>query len=165
MSNCGVSSSIVYSGDWTVTAWVYPVGFPGSDNDLWSTAVVDGFDLGPVHEGFSVSGSPFLQSSMSFASNTWYFLGLSKSQGTNYQLYLNGATNSSSVMGNSSLSYFEIGNNLYSQYIDGAVADFRVYGRVLSTNEVATLAANGPDAVALRTMTAPTGLRVISPGH
>ena len=138
--NC---SSLNYSGDWTVSYWVYVISFPGTYDYAWSTTTATGFNIGPGKWDFFGDG-PYVQATSSLNSNVWYFLVVSKSSGTNYQLYLNGATNASGVLDNVNMTFVEVGNNKYLDYMNGMVEDFRIYNRVLSPGEISTLDVNGP---------------------
>jgi len=152
-----------YSGDWTVTSWVYPISFPGTSDYAWSTTGTTGLRIGPGVWDFYGDGAS-LQGTSPLNSNAWYFLAVSKSSGTNYQLYLNGAANASGVLANINMMFVEVGNNGYSQYMNGMVEDFRIYNRVLSPGEISTLAVNGPDDIALTMLSPPTNLRLMPAG-
>ena len=162
-SNSDVNCSLNYSGDWTVSCWVYAISFPGTDDYAWSTTATTGLRIGPGVWDFYGDGAS-LQGTSPLNSNAWYFLAVSKSSGTNYQLYLNGAANASGVLANINMMFVEVGNNGYSQYMNGMVEDFRIYNRVLSPGEISTLAVNGPDDIALTMLSPPTNLRLIPAG-
>jgi hypothetical protein len=162
-SNSDVNCSLNYSGDWTVTCWVYAISFPGTDDYAWSTTATTGLRIGPGVWDFYGDGAS-LQGTSPLNSNAWYFLAVSKSSGTNYELYLNGVVNASGVLPNVNMIFAEVGNNGYSQYMNGMVEDCRIYNRVLSPGGISTLAVNGPDDIALTMLSPPTNLRLMPAG-
>jgi hypothetical protein len=158
----GVSTpSLSYAGDWTVTFWVYNSSFPGAANYAVSTAGGTGILLGPswcgMYDGTNSLTGPAL------GAGSGYFIALSKSSGTNYQLYVNGTASTSGVLANVNISSLNIGHRETPDFgMIGCVADFRIFNRVLSAGEVSTLSGNGPDDVAAAI---PTNLHVVTPGH
>jgi len=158
------ASSVSYVGDWTITFWVYNNSFPGVLNYAATTAAATGVFVGPRSWGF-YDGSALLSGSSPLSTQASYFIAVSKSAGTNYQLYLNGSANNAGTLANVNISSLTIGNRGGSFLgMNGSIEDFRIFSRVLATNEIATLAANGPDDVAASIPLPPTGLRVVSVG-
>jgi hypothetical protein len=165
------SSAINYTGDWTIAFWVNNNSFPGGVNFAASLTgealgAPAGILVGPAVYRF-YDGVSYLNGSLALGSQAWYFIAVSKSGGTNYQLYLNGSTNGAGPLANNvPVSALYIGNNGAYGYsgMNGRIEDFRIYNRVLSGGEVSTLAANGPNDVAATLLTAPTNLHVISAG-
>jgi hypothetical protein len=144
-----------------MTFWLYNNSFPGSANYAVSTASSTGLQVGPAW-GF-YDGSTFLGGSSPLGVKAWYFIAVSKSAGTNYQLYLNGSTNNAGTLANVNISSLTIGNRGGSFLgMNGAIEDFRIFNRVLSSGEIATLAANAPDDVASTILFTPTGLHVVT---
>ena len=103
------SGALAYNGDWTLTFWTYLYNFPGSQNCVATLGSGSGFYVGGASWGVT-DGSANLNANSSLTSNQWYFISISKHQGTNYQLYLNGAPNNYGVLGNINVSYLCIGN-------------------------------------------------------
>ncbi len=161
-SGDGVCSPAVdYSGDWTMTFWVCNSSFPGSANYAATIGSGTGVFVGPSSWGF-YDGSTCLNSTSALGANAWYFIAVSKSSGTNYQLYLNGSANSARVLANVNISTLTIGNRGGAFLgMNGSVGDFRIFNRVLSSSEVSTLAANGPNNIASTILAPPTNLKVV----
>ena len=157
-----VSSTITWGGDWTITFWVNNNSFPGIYDIAFTPAYPSGLQVGPkfgFYDGSSLLGyydsSHFLAGSPSVLNtNQWYFIALSKSSGTNYQLYLNGVANNAGVYTNVNITSLNIGNDSSGNMgINGQVEDFRIYNRVLSGSEIATLNVNGADDLATNVAT------------
>jgi hypothetical protein len=132
---------------------VWNNSFPGVDDcaGTISGTTGSGIYVGPNSFAF-YDGNNSVASSNALAVTNWYAVVVSKSQGTNYQLYVNGLPDSSGVLANVNMDAYgvTVGNRGGSfEGMNGAIADWRMFGRVLSTNEVYTLALNGPDDVAL----------------
>jgi len=154
-----VSSAINYTGDWTMTFWVYHNSFPGTSYMVSPSGV--GVYATPNQWGYTDGMTGTLFGTPALAVKTLYFIAVSKSSGTNYQLYLNGSTNSSGVLANVNIPYLNIGNRGYGFLgMNGSVEDVRIFNRVLSGSEIATLAANGPNDVASIIV---TGVHVVYP--
>lgn len=148
----GVVSAITYQGDWTISFWAYNNSFPGLYNYAASTAPFTGILVNYNNEitawGFG-DGTYFLNGSTPLYTQQWYFIAVSKSSGTNYQLYLNGNADNSGSLGNVNISSLTVGNRGGGILgMNGRVEDFRIFNRVLSGGEIATLNANGADAIA-----------------
>ncbi|MGD0812279.1 MAG: LamG-like jellyroll fold domain-containing protein [Verrucomicrobiota bacterium] len=158
------SSPITYSGDWTMTIWVWNNSLPGAANYAATISSGTGILVGPSSWGF-YDGSTLLSGSSALGAYAWYFIAVSKSMGTNYQLYLNGGTNTAGVLANVNISYLTIGNRGGAFLgMNGCVEDFRVFNRVLSGSEISILASNGPDDVAATILAAPLNLHVVGAG-
>ncbi len=148
----GVSASaIAYSGDWTISFWVYNYSFPGVLNYAVSptagTGIFVNYDNSAYTWGF-YDGNLYLNGSASLSPGQWYFVAVSKSAGTNYQLYLNGSTNSAGTLANVNVLSLTIGNRSGNfEGMNGRVEDCRIYNRVLAAGEIATLNANGANYV------------------
>jgi hypothetical protein len=163
-----VSSALAYSGDWTITFWAYNYSFPGMNNFAFNSAASpSGLMFGPTF-GFW-DGASFLSGLPSVLNtNQWYFIALSKSSGTNYQLYLNGVTNSAGVLANVNISSLSIGTRGGNGYgMNGKMEDFRIYNRALLGSEISILNANGPDAAAINlpAVMPPNNLQAHPPGQ
>ena len=142
--NCVASSTLTYSGDWTITFWVYLNYSPGVANYAVSTATGTGIAVGPAGWGF-YDGATFLRGPSTLNAHQWYHVAVSKSAGTNYQLYLNGNPGSAGALSNITVSALNIGNRGGALLgMNGRMEDFRIFNRVLSAGEIATLNANGP---------------------
>jgi hypothetical protein len=165
-SDAVTSPAINYSGDWTMAFWVYNNSFPGTINYAVSTSLGAGVFVGPASFiwGFN-DGTTLLKGSSTLSAATWYFIAITKSGGTNYQLYLNGVADNSAACLNVNMPAVTIGRYAFGNYgMNGSVEDFRIFNRVLAAGEISTLAANGPDDVATTiVLTPPTNLRVTAP--
>lgn len=144
------------SGGWTVESWVKYDSVPGSYNNTtspgnfigseaithnsWYWSVLDGkLSLWNKSPGIWRQGSTTLQA------NTWYQAVLvSNSNGTSYQMYLNGAAeggNHTTYSWNSSYSglkvrYIGQGNTSNVRRVNGKIYATRIYDRALTANEV-----------------------------
>jgi len=95
--------------------------------------------------------------------NTWYHVALQYVPGTSATIFFNGvqvSQRTTSVPANLNVSgvFFNIGDNYISGAIQpfaGYIDDFRLYNRVLSAAEVATLAANTPVVPISNTLAVP----------
>lgn len=155
----GVGSSMTYTGDWTITFWAYNNSFPGLYNYAASIAAYSGILVNYNNEitawGFC-DGTYYLNGLTALNAQQWYFLSVSKSNGTNYQLYLNGNKDSFGTLGNVNIASLNIGNlNGGMEGMNGRIEDFRIYNRVLSPSEVSTLSANGADAISSTNVVTP----------
>ncbi len=148
------------AGSFSYGAWVKPTANVGTwDTPLWkggSSAGTAGFDIelgtgqwtASLSDGTSAKAANFFASSP--ALNTWYHLFVVVDRGTQtVRTYVNGVfANSTSLSGFGSVTstnHLQIGVGLTgSQPYNGFIDDVRTYGRALSADEVAKLAAKQP---------------------
>ena len=160
-----VSAACPYTGDWTVTLWVNNSSFPGVVNQAAGfggyTALFSRYQ-GKAWGLQDPSGLVRYYANTTLQCGGWYFLAVTKSSGTNYQFYLNGVPDGTAVASNIAISSLTVGGNgSGASGMVGAVADFRVFNRVLAGSEISTLMGNGPDNVAATLLMPPANLRII----
>ena len=146
----GIVTNLVLNqiGDWTIAFWVNNNSFPGAANYAVSTAPSTGIYFSGNTHNWGFSDGTHNLTSPALSSQRWYFVTVSKSAGRNYQLYVNGYARTNGVLNNVNINYTVLGaQGLNWLGMNGRMEDFRIYNRALTTNEVSTLSANGPNAI------------------
>ena len=144
------------SGGWTVESWVKYDSVPGSYNNTTSPGNFIGSDtishsswywsvLDAKLSLWNISPGIWRQGSTTLQADTWYQAVLvSNSNGTSYQMYLNGTAeggNHTSYSWNSSYAglkvrYIGQGNTGNVRRVNGKIYATRIYDRALTANEV-----------------------------
>ncbi len=144
------------SGGWTVESWVKYDSVPGSYNNTTSPGNFIGSDtvshsswywsvLSGKLSLWNLSPGIWKQGSTTLQANTWYQAVLvSNSNGTSYQMYLNGvaeAGDHTSYSWNSSYSglkvrYIGQGNTSNVRRVNGKIYATRIYDKALTADEV-----------------------------
>jgi len=152
--DCGASSQTNFTtSDFSISFWIKMTTLPPSANVVVvyrGEYQLGGYYLdinssGGIDFATNVSGTSNIASSSSslVVAGIWYYITVIK-QGSTQTIYLN--TNSvasgtalNPVASDTDLfigSYFLHGSTTFSNYVSGAINDFKIYGRALSTSEI-----------------------------